>query len=155
MPESASPGSRKQQPSNSVTYMTPHTTASAYTEQPDDKLVLEETIALSDDDLEVWATLVSGFDANKNLVVRFDFYRDYDAGHSGYSLIAKVNKEEAFQMSSVLHTSLTRLPSALREEFAEEANSLSLKPSEVECLFKKVLDFILDCGVHYKLEKTA
>ena len=120
-----------------------------------DKLVLEETIALSDDDLEVWATLVSGFDTNKNLVVRFDYYRDYDAGDSGYSLIAKVNKEEAYQMSSVLHAPLTRLPSVLREEFAEESNSLSLAPSEVECLFKKVLDFILDCGVHYKLEKTA
>lgn len=115
-------------------------------------LALEDVIAISDDDLEIWSTLVVGFDFDKNLIIQFDYDRDYDLEDLGYRLLAKIDKEDAFQISSALHIPLVKLPSFFRKEFGESSNLLV--PSEIECIFQKILDFVLDFGAHYKLEKT-
>ena len=118
-------------------------------------LVMETGISSSHEDFDVWATLVSGFDAEKSLVILYEYKTDYqdDKGNPRRrvkKVRAIIDKEEAFEMSKKLNVRMTELPSLLQEKFREED---TFYPSDVEHLFKKVLEFVVDCGVHYRIER--
>lgn len=113
-------------------------------------LALEEVIIESNDDLEIWSSIVVGFDVAKSLVIRWD-YIDYDEHEYDFRQDAVIYKDDAFKISCFLHTKLTDLPNFLFNEFGEPSNRFV--PSEVEGLFKSILDFILDSGGHYILKR--
>lgn len=116
-----------------------------------DILVLEEFIASSDDDMEIHASVAAGFDTRKNLVVRLK-YTDYDFRKNSYTQSAVIDEEEAWQLSKTLGTRLTNIPKLLSEKFGDQTSTQSL-PSDVEDIFKDILDFIIDSGGHYKIKK--
>ena len=109
-----------------------------------DILVLEEFIASSDDDMEIHASVAAGFDTRKSLVVRLK-YTDYDFRKNSYT-------QEAWLLSKTLGTRLTNIPKLLSEKFGDQT-STQLLPSDVEDIFKDILDFIIDSGGHYKIKK--
>lgn len=75
-------------------------------------LALEEVIIESNDDLEIWSSIVVGFDVAKSLVIRWD-YIDYDEHEYDFRQDAVIYKDDAFKISCFLHTKLTDLPNFL------------------------------------------
>lgn len=112
-------------------------------------LLLEELIIDSDGDMEIGSVVVAGFDDDKNLVVELhfsDYVSDYDR-----KTWAVVEKEDALEMAKHLEIRLTALPAEIGKRFGDSSDTAV--PSEVEGVFKDILDFILECGVHYRLKK--
>ena len=88
---------------------------------------LEEiTIAMSHEDFDTWSTLTVGFNYTKSLVICLTFYEQ-------------------------LNVKLTDLPQTICKHCGD--TSYVFVPSHVEELFKDVLDFILDCGAHYRISR--
>ena len=114
-------------------------------------LTFEEVIVESNDDLEIWSSIVVGFDIFGNFVIRLD-HIDYAEHEHDSRLEAIINKSNARQISDFLHVKLTNLPSLISEKFGETSNLYV--PSEVENLFGEILDFILDNGGHYELKRS-
>lgn len=113
-------------------------------------LTSEKIIVESDGDIEIVATIVAGFDYLNNFVVQYDF-EDYRNGGKDYTHSAIVDEEDGMVMARHLKVSYADLPQALYDEFGETAGTSV--PSEVEDVYKNVLDFILDCGAKYKLKQ--
>ncbi|MGM9802966.1 MAG: hypothetical protein ACI308_02190 [Muribaculaceae bacterium] len=113
-------------------------------------LVLEEIIASSHEDFDVWAIMVAGFNMDKRFIVQFDYYNTPDTPNPARSIKAVMPQDEAYQLSRVLRTDLIRLPVALQQRFAPRTNEMVM-PEHVEAQFKLVLDFLLDRGINYKL----
>ena len=113
-------------------------------------LLFEEYILASDDDLEIASDIVVGFDDDKNFVVEL-IKTNYMVSHGGERRVrAVVDKEEALLLADYLNVRLTALPKCFDQRFGEFSNIL--KPSYVDAQFKEILEFILDCGVHYRLK---
>lgn len=112
-------------------------------------LTSEKIIVESNSDIEIVATIVAGFDYLNNFVVQYHF-EDYRVGGKDYTHSAIVDEEDAKGMARHLKVSYAGLPQALYDEFGD-TTGLSV-PSEVESVYKDVLDFILDCGAKYKLK---
>ena len=110
-------------------------------------LLLEEIIVESDGDLEIVSTIVVGFDDDKNLVVELET-NDYEARRGNQRLWAVVEKEDALMLADHFKVKLTALPKVFDEKFGESG---AFVLSYVEARFKEILDFILDCGIHYQL----
>ena len=91
---------------------------------------------MSHEDFDTWSTLTVGFNYTKSLVICLTFY-DY--------------KNEAMAMSEQLNVKLTDLPQTICKHCGD--TSYVFVPSHVEELFKDVLDFILDCGAHYRISR--
>ena len=110
---------------------------------------LEEiTIAMSHEDFDTWATLTVGFNYTKSLVICLTFYDYKNVQHHTYAII---EKDEAMAMSEHLDVKLTDLPQTICKHCGD--TSYVFVPSHVEELFKDVLDFILDCGAHYRISR--
>lgn len=112
-------------------------------------LALEEWIAQSDDDLEIWASVTVGFDDGKNLIVKLE-YIDYDKKEYSYNRYAIVTLRSACQLAEKLRVSLTALPSALKKRYGCCLSDF-LVPSDIVTCFKEVLDFMNDYGIRYKI----
>jgi hypothetical protein len=54
-------------------------------------------------------------------------------------------------MADYLKVRLTSLPQEILERFGDSSDIAV--PSEVEAVFKEILDFIIACGVRYRLKK--
>ena len=67
------------------------------------------------------------------------------------ALMAQGKKDEAMAMSEQLNVKLTDLPQTICKHCGD--TSYVFVPSDVEELFKDVLDFILDCGAHYRISR--
>ena len=67
------------------------------------------------------------------------------------ALMAQGKKDEAMAMSEQLNVKLTDLPQTICKHCGD--TSYVFVPSHVEELFKDVLDFILDCGAHYRISR--
>ena len=67
------------------------------------------------------------------------------------ALMAQGKKDEAMAMSEHLDVKLTDLPQTICKHCGD--TSYVFVPSHVEELFKDVLDFILDCGAHYRISR--
>ena len=110
---------------------------------------LEEiTIAMSHEDFDTWSTLTVGFNYTKSLVICLTFYDYKNVQHHTYAII---EKDEAMAMSEHLDVKLTDLPQTICKHCGD--TSYVFVPSDVEELFKDVLDFILDCGAHYRISR--
>lgn len=110
-------------------------------------LLLEEIIVESNSDLEIVSTVVVGFDDDKNFVMELET-NDYEARRGNQRLWAVVEKEDALMLADYLKVKLTALPKVFDEKFGESGPFVL---SYVEARFKEILDFILDCGIHYQL----
>ena len=110
-------------------------------------LALEEWIAKSDDDLEIWASVTVGFDDDKNLVVKYE-YVDYEEDTNNSETIAFVSLEDAYKMARRLNVQLTALPATIKKRCGYRSDQLV--PSQVKASFKEVLNYIISCGVSYK-----
>lgn len=113
-------------------------------------LTSEKIIVESDGGIEIVATIVAGFDYLNNLVVQYDL-EDYREGEKDYTYSAIVDEDDAKVMAKRLKVAYTDLPKALDDEFGDTTDLLV--PSEVEAVYKDILDFILDCGAKYKLKQ--
>lgn len=111
-----------------------------------------ELIVESNDDLEIWSSIEVDFDMFKNLVISLE-HINYDAREYDYTLDMIIDKEDALEMAAFLHTELINLPKVIFKKFGVQSNLFV--PSEVEKLFKEIMDFVLDCGAHYKLKRTG
>ena len=112
-------------------------------------LLLEELIIDSDGDMLIGSGIVAGFDDEKNFAVVLD-YTDYETGYNRKTW-AVVEKEDALTMADYLKVRLTSLPQEIFERFGDSSDIAV--PSEVEAVFKEILDFIIACGVRYRLKK--
>lgn len=112
-------------------------------------LLLEELIIDSDGDMLIGSGIVAGFDDEKNFAVVLD-YTDYETGYNRKTW-AVVEKEDALAMADYLKVRLTSLPQEIFERFGDSSDIAV--PSEVEAVFKEILDFIIACGVRYRLKK--
>lgn len=113
-------------------------------------MTLQEIIAESHDDLPIWSSVTVGFEDDKSLTVLLE-HDDYDEPDYAYRIYATVDKHDALDMARRLNVPLTALPSIIFKRYGDTSN-LSV-PSEVEAAFKDILDFILDCGVRYRLKR--
>ena len=84
----------------------------------------------------------------KSLVICLTFYDYKNVQHHTYAII---EKDEAMAMSEHLDVKLTDLPQTICKHCGD--TSYVFVPSHVEELFKDVLDFILDCGAHYRISR--
>lgn len=110
-----------------------------------------EEIASSDDDMPIWSSVEVGFDDYKNLVVHLD-YVDYENHKYDQDVYATVDRDETFAMAEYLKINPVDLPKAIYNELGNDENYL-LVPSDIEKIFQDILEFILDCGVHYRLSR--
>ena len=113
-------------------------------------LLLEELIIDSDGDMQIGSGIVAGFDDEKNFAVVLD-YTNYETGYNRNTW-AIVEKEEALEMADYLKVRLTSLPKEILERFGDWSDIAV--PSEVEAVFKDILDFIISCGVRYQLKSN-
>lgn len=112
-------------------------------------LTLERIIIESDSDLEIVATIVTGYDTMKHFVIQF-IYEDYRKGGRNNSYCAVMDEEEVATMAHHLHISPNELPQALYDAFGDKSGIAV--PSEVESVFQEILEYILDCGARYSLK---
>lgn len=111
-------------------------------------LTSEKIIIESDEDLEIVSTIVAGYDFRNNFVVKYTC-KDYQRGEEkGYTAI--VDEQNAKVMARFLKVELTKLPEALYDEFGDCTGISTL--SDIEYVFKDILDYILDSGAKYKLK---
>ena len=113
-------------------------------------LTSEKIIIETSGDLEVVWIIVAGFDYLNNFVVQY-CCMDYEKGKGGFEISAIVDEEDAKVMANHLKVSLVDLPQTLYDEFGD-ATEVAVS-SEMEGIFKDILDYILDCGAKYKLKK--
>ncbi len=113
-------------------------------------LLLEELIIDSDGDMPIGSGIVAGFDDDKNFAVVLD-YTDYETGYNRKTW-AVVEKEDALAMADYLKVRLTSLPKEILERFGDWSDIAV--PSEVEAVFKDILDFMISCGVRYQLKSN-
>lgn len=106
-------------------------------------------IAESDNDMEIVASIVVGFDYLNNFVVKYSFedYREYG---KDWERSAIVDEDDAKRMAQRLRVPLSDLPQIIYDKF-NDFSGIAV-PSEVEDTFKEILDFVLDCGARYKLK---
>ena len=109
----------------------------------------ERIIIETDGDLEAVASVTATVNANGELVVEHDF-EDYEDEGNNFTKTATVEKEEALKMAESLAVEVKDLPDELYAEFGEMAGVGV--PSDAECVFADILDFILDCGAKYSLK---
>lgn len=107
-------------------------------------LALQHVIVESDDDLEIWASIVIGFDEDRNLVVRMK-YVDYDFPEHNCLRDAVVAPDEAYRLAKQFRLPLVDLPRRLAELFGEDSGLQG--PVFVGKLFSRIVGYFNDCGV--------
>lgn len=122
-------------------------------------LIRETLIASSDEDMErLYASIVAGFDPEKNFVILMEKVRDNtgepfrnerDGRTERILTKAILDKENTNLLCDKLHTSLLGLPEAVWQEFGD--NWPSYRPSEIESIFKKMTDFLVDNGCRFNV----
>lgn len=110
---------------------------------------LTEVIVESNDDLEIWSSIVVGFDYDKSLVVELE-YINYDDHAEDYVHKAIIDKMAAFLLAQQLRVALTDLPNALQKRFAVNHNAYV--PSQVKALFYEILAFLKENRVVYEMK---
>lgn len=123
------------------------------------RLIRETLIVSSDEDMErLHASIVAGFDPEKNFVILMEKVRDntgdpfLDERDSMVERIltkAILDKENTTLLCDKLHTSLLDLPETVWQEFGDDWPSY--RPSEIESIFKKMTDFLVDNGCRFNV----
>ncbi len=110
-----------------------------------DTPALLEVLAESDDDPEIWASLVVGFDAAKNCIVRFE-YTNYEERARDYDIDLLVEPDEAFRLARLWGVRPVELPRACCERFGRLNPYPQLVPSQVKRLFGALSDALRENG---------
>ncbi len=114
-----------------------------------DTPALLEVLAESDDDLEIWASLVVGFDAAKNFIVRFE-YTNYEERARDYDIDLLVEPDEAFRLARLWRVRLVELPRACCERFGRLNPYPQPVPSQVKRLFGALSDALRENGIRVR-----
>lgn len=114
-------------------------------------LTLEELLIETDPDLQLAATIVIGFDNNRNLILE---YRSDDCNipletHIKY---VSVSPENAYILAKEVHVTLTGLPNYIYKKYGIRPLCEAV-PSEARTLFGEILDFYNYHGIRYQLTK--
>ena len=108
-----------------------------------------ELIAESDEDLEkISAALSVGGGDDGMFGVQYEF-KDDDDDWNNDCVQALVDRDDAIVLARNVGVTVSNLPKAFCDKF--DPNSSVLVPSEVEAIFKEILEFICDSGAKYKL----
>lgn len=115
-------------------------------------MIYEHFIVASDDDCELWATVVAGFDNDKNFVVQFE-EQLYTYPHTKWverdtAILDRPNTET---LSRRLRVPITSLPEAISDRFFDDYPSYSA--DDVKSFFQEILDFILSKGAHFRINR--
>lgn len=114
-------------------------------------LALEKLIAETHNDFDVYSSVVVGFDDAKNLVVELERSDSNRPRHNRKNR-AVVNAEEALLLAKRLNRRLVELPQALSEEFVDTEYDF-LTPDDIQTVFREMLDYILELGGHYVIDR--
>lgn len=104
------------------------------------------TIIESDEDLEIVSTIDAEYNSKSNLVIEY-YCINYEKRRNVIDYTATVENTE--KLAKRLKVNPIDLPQAIYDEFGDSTGVSRL--SDIEYVFKEILDFILDCGVKYKL----
>ena len=108
-----------------------------------------ELIAESDEDLEkISAALSVGCGDDDMFGVQYEF-KDDDDDWNNDCVQAIVDRDDAILLARSMKVAVSNLPKVFCDKF--DPNSSVLVPSEVEAIFKEILEFICDSGAKYKL----
>ena len=111
------------------------------------RLIRETLIVSSDEDMErLHASIVAGFDPDRNFVILMD---ERDSMVERILTKAILDKENTTMLCDKLHTSLLGLPETVWKEFGDDWPSY--RPSEIESIFKKMTDFLVDNGCRFNV----
>lgn len=107
----------------------------------------------SDNDFPEIITSVSVyFKWNNDLVIELE-RKDLERPQNDYLWEAVVDSEETGKMARFLHTQPENLPDQIFERFQD--TSYCAPPSKSDETFRDILNFVLDCGIHYRLKKSS
>lgn len=111
-------------------------------------LLFERLIAESDSDMEIGSSITAGFNDEKDFVIELD---PWDYAKCGYNnrYLAIVDKDDALLLADKLRVKLTALPQVMQDKFGVFSDIMV--PSEIDVIYKEILDFILRYNVKYKL----
>lgn len=115
-------------------------------------LTSEKIIIESDGDLEIVATIIAGYDFMNNLVLQY-YCEDYETDCKNPNYVAVVDKEDVEIMAKHLDVRAIDLPQVLYNKFGDSTGVSTL--SDVEYVFKDMLDFIIGCGAQYRFTNSS
>ena len=105
-------------------------------------------IAEADGDLPFGDSVSAEINYRKELVIEYT-YTDYRTEIESKKL-ATVDREDTAKMAAFLNVPIEQLPQRIWEECGDSSDICTY--SEINGIFKDVLDYILDCGVRYVLK---
>lgn len=94
------------------------------------------------------AYIYAGLSSDNEFGVEYKFTDGNDSWNSD-DIYAVLSKEDSFVVANFMKVDVSVLPQIFVEKFSPSTSDM--KPSEVETLFKVILDFIHSIGVKYKL----
>lgn len=105
-------------------------------------------IAESDGDLPFGSCVSADINFRKELVIEY-VTTDYKT-EIEQKKVAVVDNEDSLRMAEYLGVELEALPQSIFDECGDSSGVCT--PSEVQGIFKDVLEYILDCGARYVLK---
>ena len=115
-------------------------------------LTSEKIIIESDGDLEIVATIIAGYDFMNNLVLQY-YCEDYETDCKNPNYVTVVDKEDVEVMAKHLDVRVIDLPQVLYNKFGDSTGVSTL--SDVEYVFKEILDYIIGCGAQYRFTNNS
>lgn len=107
-------------------------------------------IVESNDEMEIWASVEAVIDKYGNLVLTLEYQDDSNHGRNNRTY-AVIDGDELPLMERLLCVQRADIPGVLYDRFGDTSNRTV--PSEVRKMFQDILEFLLDCGVRYRLKE--
>lgn len=117
----------------------------------------EHLLMESDDDCQIIANIVIGYDVRGNLVIQLGVYDDGGDYPEGFRFVSKdettatIDVDDLEVMAAHLKLSKGEVLSHLLDEFGR--SGYIARTSYVKDCFKEILEYILDCGAKYNLKR--
>lgn len=108
------------------------------------------TIMSSDEDQPIVEDLHVGFDTHMNLIVTIE-HTNYEEPEYSCSVVAVINKENAFELSRKLKVSMVHLPSVICESMEEYAEIVNADFQQVQECFKEITDCFISEKCPYRI----
>ena len=118
----------------------------------------EHLLMESDDDCQIIANIVIGYDVRGNLVIQLGVYDDGWDYPEGFRYVAKdettatIDVDDLDVMAAHLNRSKGEVLNHLLGKFG--GSGYVARTSYVKNCFKEILEYILDCGGKYRLSQT-
>lgn len=108
------------------------------------------TVMSSDEDQPIVEDLYVGFDSHMNLIVTIE-HTNYEEPEYSCSVVAVVNKENAFELSKRLKVSMVHLPSVICESMEEYTEIVNADFQQVQECFKEITDCFISEKCPYRI----